>query len=373
MEVLAVSLGRNILNPKSRDRVRMAQYAKHLDAYHIIVLTTRQHGYHYPTHEGALHVYPTNSCSRYTMLIDAFCIGRKIAHEMRSTDRVITAQDPLEIGWLSFVLAKVTGIPLHIQVHGDYFSTDAWCGHSWLRRVRRLFALMLLRQTATIRVVSLRIRDSLVERGLSPNTVTVLPIRSELEVFLRTSYVYRTVPPYTFLFIGRLAPEKNIQRIVRAFALVHTRIPEVRLHIVGRGSEEDIIADMIRSQHLTDVVTLFPWTEDVSRELARTDIFLLASFHEAYALTLVEAMSVGLPLITTDVGCVGEVVQDGVHGIVVREFDDASYARAMERMVTDSEFRIQCGKNGKETAGMLASYTEEEYAKAWVTSLSLGK
>lgn len=368
MEVLAISLGKNILKAESRDRVRMQQYAENIDGYHLIILTRRRDGYAEEVHEGNLHLYPTHSYTRLGMLFSAFWVARRTISN-KKTMWVVTAQDPLEIGWLSWLIAQTTTAYLHIQVHGDYFSSAAWVGRSLFRYIRRFFALMLLRRAPLIRVVSNRIKSSLVTHGVSGEKIIVLPIRPELETFLACTHVVHTAPPCTFLFIGRLAPEKNISRIVRAFALVHKKYSETHLRIVGEGDERERITALIATLGITDAVTLLPWTDTVGKEMAEADIFLLASLHEAYALTLIESMSVGLPLITTDVGCVGEVVLDGIHGLVVHEKGDRVYAEAMVRMMCDTPFRVHCGKNGKYTAQVLAEYSAEEYAKAWVTAL----
>ncbi|QQR64906.1 glycosyltransferase family 4 protein [Candidatus Kaiserbacteria bacterium] len=368
MHVLTISLGRNILR-EGREQERMKLYAAHLSQLSIIVLTRKEHGYTDVVEEGNLHVYPTNSRNRFMMLVDAFRIGFRVLR-VKDTDtaRVVSAQDPLLIGWFAWVLSQVCDAHFHVQVHGDYFGSG-WSGRSPVKRIQLFLALLLLRRAPFIRVVSKRIKDSLTQRGIPAKKITVLPIRPELEAFLPYTHVVRTTPPYTFLFIGRLAPEKDILRIVRAFALVHREHPLTHLRIVGEGSERARILGLVTSLGVRDAITLLPWTDAVGKEMAEADIFLLASLHEAYALTLVEAMAVGLPLITTDVGCVGEVVQDGIHGLVVHEMDDEAYAEAMIHMIRDTAFRTQCGTNGKETARALSESTAEEYAKAWVTAL----
>ena len=365
--MVTIGLARNILC-EGRERERMKRYAAHLERLSIIVLTRREHRLTESLHEGNLHVYPTNSRNRLMMLMDAFRIGWHILCEDTASTRVVSAQDPLLIGWLSLVLAKMAGAHFHVQVHGDYFS-EGWCGRSPLKRVKQFFALLVLWRAPAIRVVSLRIKSSLTERGIKAEKITVLPIRPELESFLSHSHIVRTSPPYTFLSIGRLAPEKDIPRIVRAFARVYAEHPETRLRIVGEGSERKHISELVTSLQIGGVVTLLPWTSDVPGEMKEADIFLLASRHEAYALTLVEAMAVGLPLITTDVGCVGEVVQDRVQGLVVYGESDAAYAEAMLHMLSDTVLRKKCSTNGKETARALATYSSEAYAKAWVTSI----
>lgn len=369
MDVLTISLGRNILKGGSRERERMHSYAKHLDALHIVVLTRREHGFKGEIHEGSLHIYPTNSSSRILMLWDSFCIARKIIQESRTSPLRISAQDPLEIGWLCFLLSRMQNTKLHVQVHGDYFSSEDWVGHSLVRRLRRCIALFLLKHTPRIRVVSERIKKSLIERGIDASRISVLPIRPEIESFLKAAHKFREKPPYTFLFIGRLAAEKNIPRIVRAFSVIHEKFPESSLRIVGEGEMQKTIEELVESLNLKNAAAIVPWTEDVPGEMEKADIFLLASLHEAYALTLVEAMAVGLPIVTTDVGCVDEVVKDSVHGVVVYEKDVSSYVSAMERMVNNQEFRKLCGENGRKTAQALAGVSVDEYAEAWVTAL----
>jgi glycosyltransferase involved in cell wall biosynthesis len=371
MDALTISLGRNILERGSRERERMRSYAKHLGALHIIVLTRKVHGYHEVQHEEQLYVYPTNSSSRFLMLWDALRIAMKIARHDRPLPLVISAQDPLEIGWLSWLLSWMQNTRLHIQVHGDYFSSNGWVGHSPLKWIRRAGALFLLRRAPSIRVVSERIRASLLARGVESERITVLPIRPELEMFLSTSHIVRDTPPYTFLYVGRLAPEKDIPRMLRAFALVHREYPQTKFRIVGEGSEKRSIESLIALHTLQDSVTIKPWTENVPSEMAEADIFLLASRHEAYALTLVEALAVGIPVVTTDVGCVGEVVKHGVHGIVVQGDDTQAYATAMKEMIENVELRKSCSQEGKKTARVLAEQTGEMYARAWVTQLSL--
>jgi glycosyltransferase involved in cell wall biosynthesis len=99
-------------------------------------------------------------------------------------------------------------------------------------------------------------------------------------------------------------------------------------------------------------------------------MLLVASEHEAYGLVLIEAMAVGIPIITTDVGCVGEVFKDGEHGVVVRTAGDAGYAAALRTLLADADMRRACGHRAKETAQTLSeTVTSGAYVRTWVTSL----
>lgn len=365
MNIIALSLGRSILEEGSRERQRMQAYAAHLDAFHVIVLTRHIHEHGEPIHDRTLHLYPTHSRTRIGMLIDAYRIGRKLARNVSPT--IVTAQDPFLIGVVSYLITCGTDTQFHVQVHGDYFSNVHW-GDILTRPLLRFFGTILLKRACGIRVVSERIKKSLVKRGLLASHITVLPIRPELERFLSVTRKVREDTVVTFLMASRFAPEKNIPLALRAFRALTDAFPHTHMRLVGRGGEEKKIRTLITKLGIQDRVSILPWTEHIEQEMAQADVFILSSNHEAYGLTLIEAMAAGLPIITTNVGCVGEVILNGVHGIVVPVDEVGHMYDAMKRMVQDDIFRSRCGTEGRATAQTFARYTHDAYTKAWVAA-----
>ncbi|MCR4285863.1 MAG: glycosyltransferase, partial [Candidatus Kaiserbacteria bacterium] len=142
------------------------------------------------------------------------------------------------------------------------------------------------------------------------------------------------------------------------------------LTIVGDGEEHAKLVALVESLGIRESVTFSKWTERVQEEMNRADIFLLASKHEAYALTLIEAMAVGLPVITTDVGCVGEVIEDMMHGLVVRDESDEAYAEAIRELIQKPELQEQYGRAGRNRASEIGEGTQDDYVYAWVRSLT---
>jgi glycosyltransferase involved in cell wall biosynthesis len=370
MEVLAISTARKILKPGSRDRVRMRSYSERLAALHIVVLTVgKKHGGS-GFSEGNLHVYTTNSRNSLFMLFDAFRISRKIIKsKKRNSSIVISAQDPLWIGWLSWVLSWSQTTFFHVQAHGDYFDS-AWSKGSVLREFQKILALFILKRAAGVRVVSERIKKSLIKRGVSTSKITVLPIRPELERFLEQKHVYATEPPYNFLYVGRLAPEKDLPRLLKAFSVAYKSRQDIRLHLVGEGKLEPALQQTIETEGLKDVVLIERWKENIEETMSKADVLVLSSLHEAYGLVLVEAMAVGLPVITTDVGCVGEVIEDKRHGIVVDDEGVQAYAKAMLQMVHDPHKMQQMGISGKQKAREISAFSADAYVDAWVKGLA---
>lgn len=369
MNILTLSIGRHILEEGSRDRARMRLYAEHLNSFHIIVLTRHEHGFSEVVHEGNLHMYPTNSLSRVRMLTDAFRIGRAVLKMNAHQRFTISAQDPFEIGLVSYVLARVSGARFHVQLHGDYFDS-LWRGKSFSRAARLVVARFLLTRACGIRVASERIQRSLLRRHIPQSKIAVLPIRPELETFLAAKPSPRAEESFVCMTASRLAPEKNIPLMLRAFAALRETHKEAQLRIVGSGGEERTIKNLIRALGIEEQVTLIPWSSDVSLEMAQADVFLLASDHEAYGLVLVEALAAGLPVITTDVGCVGEVVRDDVHGIVVPPRDETAFSAALTFLAEHPLDRKRMGEAGKATARTLGEVSESMYAERWVEAHS---
>ena len=365
MEIVTLSIGRNILKSGSHDRTRMTLYAKHLNALHIIILSRYEHEYADDIHEGNLHLYPTNSRSRFTMVIDAGRIAYRILKTRTATECTLTAQDPLELGLLSYLLSRSTKVPYTVQVHGDYYSPE-WSEGSVIRKMRRRIIPFVLRHASKVRVVSERIRRSLEAIGISDSTMGVLPVRPVLELFLRATRTRPEGSPFVVLTASRFATEKNIPFLIRAFKTLHERHPDTVLRITGSGNERERIEAAITSCGLKKVVTILPWTEHIEIEMANADVFALASLHESYGLVLIEALASGTPVVTTDVGCVGEVIQDGVHGHVIAVNDTEVYEKALIDMYEDVEFRKRAGQAGRKLALRLATQNEEEYAKKWV-------
>jgi glycosyltransferase involved in cell wall biosynthesis len=369
MHVITISLARGVLEEGSREFIRMQHYARHLSSYHVIVLTRKVHTQKEVIRSGNLYVYGTHTQTRFGMLLQAYRIGRNIISTLNEKP-VLTVQDPLEIGWLGYLLSQVTRIPFHVQVHGDYFSSYAWVGRSPFRYIRRFYALVLLRRVHAIRVVSARIFNSLHKRGIAPSQMTILPIRPELEVFVAASKMIEEHSICTYGYIGRLAPEKNIARIIRAFAQLLREESRAHLRIVGSGPCAESLHALVAKLGMTNAVTFVPWTHMIIDEYKKIDVAVLASDHEAYALTLIEALALGIPIVARDVGCVGEVVIDGVHGLIVHTDTDAAFAHAMRDVWIDRSFYKNCSEAGKKLGQTLSRETNDSYARAWVDAIA---
>ena len=120
----------------------------------------------------------------------------------------------------------------------------------------------------------------------------------------------------TFVTVGRLSPEKNHARLIKAFAAVHEEHPEIRLVIVGGGKLEREIASLLLSLGIESYVTLAGQVDNPFALMATADCFVLSSDYEGQPMVILEARTLGLPIVTTAFSSVGDSVPADA-GIVV--------------------------------------------------------
>ena len=130
------------------------------------------------------------------------------------------------------------------------------------------------------------------------------------------------------LNIGRIAREKNLERVMRVFPALHERHPDVRFVIVGEGPQREYLGEMAAQLGVADAVSLpgpKPW-EEIDLYYAIGDVFASASRSETQGLTYVEAMASGLCVCAVNDDCLNGVIEDGVCGILTQDSDEALLA-----------------------------------------------
>ena len=125
----------------------------------------------------------------------------------------------------------------------------------------------------------------------------------------------------TFVTAGRLSPEKNHERLVRAFALVHAAHPDTRLLVLGTGPLHGRLQDVIAELGLRGSVTLAGYQANPYAIMAGADCFVLSSDYEGQPIALLEALVLGLPIVTTAFDSVRGSLPDGTGLVVARDTD----------------------------------------------------
>src|SRR5262249_11381808 len=145
--------------------------------------------------------------------------------------------------------------------------------------------------------------------------------------------------PLRFVYVGRLARDKGLYEMLRGFALARGHGTNARLEIAGSGPEEHRLKGLVAVLGLsTDVSFLGPvFGEDKLALLAGADAFLFASYAEGLPYAILESMAAGVPVVATRVGAVPDVVDDGVHGLLIPPRDAEAVAAAVAKLCEDRE------------------------------------
>jgi glycosyltransferase involved in cell wall biosynthesis len=138
------------------------------------------------------------------------------------------------------------------------------------------------------------------------------------------------------VLVARLSPEKDIATLLRAASMAVRQQPAFRLDIAGNGPARAELMHLAAELNLGDHVRFLGEVRDIAGLLATARFFVLSSLTEGISLTLLEAMSCGLPVAATKVGGNPEVVVDGETGILVPPADPAALAQAMLLLQNDA-------------------------------------
>lgn len=291
---------RGIMVPGSAAYARQRAYAEKFGQLDIINFSVQHDGFE-ERHDGPLHIHPTNSVNKFLYGLNALFISTRLPWP-----DVISAQDPFEAGLTALVISRFVGKPLHVQVHTDFLSPE-YAKHSLMNRLRVHMARLSLRRAARVRVVSQRIKDSIQAAYDLHVPITVLPIFVDVERVRAASpdaaLVHRFERfSHRLLFVGRLEPEKHPCLALRAFAKAPS---DACLIVVGTGSENAYLTQLAKELGVSDRV-FFEGEKESAPYYALADLVLVTSRYEGYGLVIIEALSRGVPVISTDVGIARE-------------------------------------------------------------------
>ncbi len=354
MKVLFISNDPTIFDEASAARARMRVYAAEIGTLHIV--SSARPGAR-EAQDGNLFLYPVYSWKPFRMRA-----LEKRAHALileQGID-IVSAQDPFEHGLAALRAIRGTSAKLHVQVHTDFLSSWFTRRGNWrspsvrmplLNRFRQRFADRVLPAASGIRVVSERIKESLIARyGSHIPEPSVIPIAVDAASPAPVRLPVHPAFTFALIAVGRLEPEKRIEDILAALKLVVAHYPMVGLFIAGEGSERGKLERMTRSLGLTNNVVFLGNRSDARGLMAHAQAFIQASAYEGYGRTLIEAALAKVPIITTDVGIVGEVFKGYEDVLAVPVADPTALSLAIVGFIEDTSVRLQLPIHAEATA-----------------------
>ena len=251
---------------------------------------------------------------------------------------------------VGLIVARMTGLPV-------VGSAYAWFGTTSLFRARvyEWLDVWLLKRCAYVLAISETVRAQSIERGLDASRVVSMYSGIDFDAFQVT--IDRPVvraslgaAPDDLLVgnIARLFPEKDQATLLAAVAHVRATLPQVRLVIVGDGPLLDTLMAQARALGIEDRVTFAGFRDDLPAVLQALDLQVHSSIKEGLPVAVCAGLAAGLPVVSTDIDGVAELIRDGDTGALVPPGDAHRLAVAMQYWLQHREAAQALGARARQ-------------------------
>jgi glycosyltransferase involved in cell wall biosynthesis len=320
MKVLSLGLDRNILDKNSAVAQRAFLYERKLDKYLVLVPDDGNK---------ILALFKLYFLLKQTLKKDKFDL--------------VTIQDIYFLPLVVWPLRARYKFKVEIQVHGfEKFNI-----------FRRLLFKYNIKKADLVRVVSLRLKKELVNNfKLADNKIYIAPVAVDKNKFLEKNSninLHQEYPgKFIFLTVSRLVPVKNMALQFEAIARLSEDIKnKIILLVIGDGPEKNNLQDLVKNLQIEEQVKFLGsgFSLDLVSYYQRADCFLLTSNSEGYGMVIAEAILSNLPVIMTDVGVAGELVEDNINGFVVPVNSLEILQQKMELLIENKELLVKFKNN----------------------------
>lgn len=307
-----------LLDSTSDAALRMKQYGTLYSEIHILISAVDAQCRTVVQFSENVSVYPSNHANKLRAFVWMYRRARALMKEREI--RCVMSQDPSAFGLLAWLLTRKGRGIFAVGIYGTDPSNAFFRFESIKHRFYALLSRFVLPRATAIQTDGPETVDRLKEKygtkvffkPMLPNNIGVLAARQRVP----------SQDPLKVLFIGRFVPQKNIPLLVDAIEATRRAIGDgARFTIVGTGPEHNRFKHEIFSRGLTDVCDIRGTVsrEEVADLVLDHDVLLMVSRYEGFPRTFMEAAAAGLPIITTDVGGIRDLIIDGETGYVVAQ------------------------------------------------------
>ncbi len=257
------------------------------------------------------------------------------------------------------LVARALGRKVVYQVHGGALPEEFFAGNTFLTGVLRRVLSM-----PDVVVLLAQVELDAYQRFVPRQRLVVAANAIDAGPLVKKPIKSKTAGPLQLVYLGRLAWNKGIYEAIEALGILVKEGRDLVLTIAGGGPEESAIKQRVvelgLSEHVRFPGALFGEAKDAL--WSASDVFVFPTFHrEGLPYALLEAMAAGAVPITTRVGGIPDVMQDGIHGLLIEAKDPAGLARAIARLDDDRDALARMAEAGRQR--VLAEYTVERLAQ----------
>lgn len=275
---------------------------------------------------------------------------------------VVHCATEMLVGRAGLSEANRRGIPVCTTYHTDFSRYCSAYGMPFLRPAVRTWIRRFHAQAARTFVPSRAAQRDLANMGVPRSLVWSGGVDTEQfhprHFSVLTRHRYAMGPDFTFLHVGRMAPEKNIELLLTAFELLRARHPERRLRLLVAGSGPSEVSLRLRAGNGVTFLGAVERSRDLPALYASSDAFVTCSETETLGLVVLEAMAAGLPVVACHAGGVGDYLESGRNGLSFAIGDLEQCVAAMERLMSDCSLYERLRVGARATAEHMSARCE---------------
>ncbi len=261
----------------------------------------------------------------------------------------IVTEGPL--GWSALEAASKLRLPVTSGFHTNFHSYSHHYGIGWLKKPILGYLRKFHNRTQTTVVPTAQLRRELESQGYCNLRVVARGVDTKLfspahrSADLRTQWGAAADAPVV-LYVGRLAPEKNLPLVLESFAAIRQQMPRARLVLVGDGPERGAL----EKWHPEHVFAGTRRGDDLGAHYASADLFLFPSLTETFGNVTLEAMASGLAVVAFDYGAAAEHIKHGRNGLVAGFGDAGEFTGLAVNVSRDGARMRELGARARATA-----------------------
>lgn len=167
---------------------------------------------------------------------------------------------------------------------------------------------------------------------------------------------YDGIRKNTIVSVGRLEEQKNQLMLIRAFSKITKEFSTYNLKIYGEGTLKDQLQREIDKLNLNEKVELCGVSNNIKEDIKDVSLFIMTSNYEGMPNALMEAMALGLPVISTDCPCGGPkfLIENETNGILIPVGDENTLVIKIKMLLSNKEFAMKIGKNARKIGKSLS-------------------